>query len=74
MKTDIQYNPNFELSETHNLVSQSAKDFAKNFILPYYKEWDEKQFFPKELLQHAGEMGFMGVLVPEVYGLSLIHI
>ena len=38
MKTDIQYNPNFELSETHNLVSQSAKDFAKNFILPYYKE------------------------------------
>tara|TARA_B100000242_G_C43051434_1_gene491231 strand:+ start:1694 stop:2860 length:1167 start_codon:yes stop_codon:yes gene_type:complete len=68
MKTDIQYNPNFELSETHNLVSQSAKDFAKNFILPYYKEWDEKQFFPKELLQHAGEMGFMGVLVPEVYG------
>ena len=30
--------------------------------------WDERQFFPKELLHQAGDMGFMGVLVPETYG------
>ena len=31
-------------------------------------EWDESQFFPKELFKKAGEFGFMGILVPERLG------
>ena len=31
-------------------------------------EWDENQFFPKELFHQLGEMGFMGIIIPEEYG------
>ena len=51
--------------EPKYLNCKSETDNIKN---SWNKEWDEKQFFPKQLLQHAGEMGFMGVLVPEEFG------
>lgn len=68
MKTEIQSGPSFELGETHQLVVASAREFAKHYIAPHVMDWDERQFFPKEVLHHAGSMGFMGVLVPETYG------
>ncbi|WP_206367311.1 acyl-CoA dehydrogenase family protein [Sphingobacterium sp. SGR-19] len=49
------------------LVRDSARQFAKEFIMPYVMEWDEKQFFPVELFKEMGDYGFMGVLVPEKY-------
>jgi alkylation response protein AidB-like acyl-CoA dehydrogenase len=60
--------PSFELGETHKLISASARDFAIQYIAPYVMDWDEHQFFPKKLFHQAGEMGFMGILVPETYG------
>ena len=68
MKTELQTGPSFDLGETHNLVATSARDFAQQYIAPHVMDWDERQFFPKELLHHAGSMGFMGILVPEIYG------
>ena len=68
MKTEIQSGPSFELGETHKLVADAARDFAQQYIAPHVMDWDERQFFPKELLHHAGSMGFMGILVPETYG------
>lgn len=68
MKTEIQTGPSFELGETHKLVADAARDFAQQYIAPHVMDWDERQFFPKELLHHAGSMGFMGILVPETYG------
>ncbi|MBL19197.1 MAG: acyl-CoA dehydrogenase [Flavobacteriaceae bacterium] len=68
MKTEIHSGPSFELGETHKLISASARDFAQQYIAPYVMDWDEQQFFPKELLHQAGDMGFMGILVPEIYG------
>ena len=68
MKTEIQSGPSFELGETHQLVAASARDFAHQYIAPHVMDWDERQFFPKEVLHHAGSMGFMGILVPENYG------
>ena len=50
------------------MIEQSAKDFAETYIRPYVMEWDEAQYFPKELFNKMGEYGFMGVLVPEEYG------
>jgi alkylation response protein AidB-like acyl-CoA dehydrogenase len=50
------------------LIRQSAKDFAETHIRPYVMEWDESQFFPMELFRRMGQHGFLGVLVPEVYG------
>jgi len=68
MKIEIQLGPSFELGETHKLISASARDFAQQYIAPHVMDWDERQFFPKELLHQAGDMGFMGILVPENYG------
>ncbi len=68
MKIEIQSGPSFELGETHKLISASARDFAQQYIAPHVMDWDERQFFPKELLHQAGDMGFMGILVPENYG------
>ena len=68
MKTEIQFGPSFDLGETHHMVASSARDFAQQYIAPHVMDWDERQFFPKEVLHHSGTMGFMGVLVPETYG------
>ena len=59
---------NFEISETQKMIAQSIRDFAKQHITPYMMDWDEKQIFPVELFRKLGEMGFMGVLIPEEYG------
>jgi alkylation response protein AidB-like acyl-CoA dehydrogenase len=54
--------------ETTDLVAGSAKNFSEQFIRPYVMEWDESQYFPIEALKKAGKLGFMGVLIPEIYG------
>ena len=59
---------NFNLEPNVELVAESAKSFAEKFIRPNVMDWDESQYFPKELLKQAGEFGFMGVLVPESLG------
>ena len=59
---------NFQFSEELELISASARDFAEQYIRPHIMEWDESQHFPKDVLQKAGEMGFMGIFIPEEYG------
>ena len=59
---------NFEFSEEHKLIADSARDFAEQFIRPHIMDWDEAQHFPKEVLHKAGEMGFMGIFIQEEYG------
>ncbi|MCM4164098.1 MULTISPECIES: acyl-CoA dehydrogenase family protein [unclassified Arenibacter] len=58
----------FDYSETQQMVAASAKEFAEQSIRPYVMEWDEAQTFPVEVFKKAGEMGFMGVLVPVELG------
>ncbi len=59
---------NFDYNETQSLIAQSIRDFAEKNIRPYIMEWDEAQLFPVPLFRQLGEMGFMGVLVPEELG------
>lgn len=59
---------NFQTSETQKMIAQSIRDFAETNIRPFIMEWDEAQTFPVELFKKLGEMGFMGVLVPEELG------
>jgi alkylation response protein AidB-like acyl-CoA dehydrogenase len=59
---------NFQFSEEQELIAASARDFAEQYIRPHIMEWDESQHFPKDVLQKAGEMGFMGIFIPEEYG------
>ncbi len=59
---------NFETSEIQKMIAESISDFAKQHIKPFMMDWDEKQIFPIDLFHKLGEMGFMGVLVPEEFG------
>jgi len=59
---------NIQFSEELRMIASSAKDFAEQFIRPFVMKWDETQHFPIEVLKKAGEMGFMGIFIPEKYG------
>ena len=54
--------------ENLKMIADTARDFAEINIRPHIMEWDENQFFPKELFHQLGEMGFMGIIIPEEYG------
>ncbi len=58
----------FDYTEEQKHIEEAIRDFAKHHILPYYMEWDEKQIFPRDLFKKLGELGFMGVIIPEEYG------
>lgn len=68
MVIDTPTTMSFDYSETQKMVAASAKEFAEQYIRPFVMEWDESQTFPIEVFKKAGEMGFMGVLVPEELG------
>jgi alkylation response protein AidB-like acyl-CoA dehydrogenase len=59
---------NFSQSENQNLVRSTIAEFAKKEILPNVMKWDESQEFPRHIFAKLGELGFMGILVPEEYG------
>lgn len=59
---------NFEYNETQAMIADSIRDFAEQNIRPHIMEWDESQHFPVDLFKKLGEMGYMGVLVPEELG------
>ena len=59
---------NFSFTEDHKMITQMVKDFAEKEIRPNVGKWDEEQHFPKDLFKKAGELGLMGVLVPEEFG------
>ncbi|MEZ4912216.1 MAG: acyl-CoA dehydrogenase family protein [Saprospiraceae bacterium] len=49
------------------IIESTARDFALKNIKPHVMEWDEAQHFPKHIFKELGQMGMMGVLVPEEY-------
>eukprot|EP00746_Dinoflagellata_sp_MGD_P027936 gnl/MRDRNA2_/MRDRNA2_166010_c0_seq1.p1 gnl/MRDRNA2_/MRDRNA2_166010_c0~~gnl/MRDRNA2_/MRDRNA2_166010_c0_seq1.p1 ORF type:complete len:381 (+),score=31.38 gnl/MRDRNA2_/MRDRNA2_166010_c0_seq1:674-1816(+) len=57
----------FSLTENQKMVQQMVKDFAEKEIRPNIMKWDESQEFPVPLFKKLGELGLMGVLVPEEY-------
>lgn len=59
---------NFSESESVRMVAETVRNFARKEILPNVMEWDEQQWFPFELFQKMGELGLMGMLVPESLG------
>lgn len=58
----------FTLSEEHEMIRQAARDFAQNEIAPIAAEFDESGDFPRETVRKMGELGFMGIEMPEEYG------
>jgi len=59
---------NFQPTESQQMIAQTVRDFAERNIRPNLMDWDERQYFPLEVFRQMGELGLMGVLVPEEYG------
>ena len=59
---------NFELNDNQKMIAQMVRDFAEKEIRPHFMEWDETQEFPVHVFKKLGELGLMGVFIPEEYG------
>ncbi|MEZ5990099.1 MAG: acyl-CoA dehydrogenase [Planctomycetota bacterium] len=62
----------FELSEDQVLIRDTARDFADRELAPNAGRWDRDLIFPREAVEHAAELGFLGVTIPEQYGGSAL--
>ena len=58
----------FSLNEDQKAFVESARAFAEGVFAPNAAQWDEQSIFPKDALQQAGELGFMGMYTPEEAG------
>ena len=61
-------NMDFSLDETHLAVRDTAREFAQKEVAPNARRWDQEERFPIEIVPKLGELGFLGVRVPEEYG------
>lgn len=59
---------NFDLSEEQRLLQKSVRDFCEQAIIPHARRWDEEETFPHALIKPMGEMGLLGMQIPEEYG------
>ena len=55
-------------NQDHFMIQDMCRDFAQNEIVPVARELDKTGAFPKELVKKMGELGIMGINVPEKYG------
>jgi len=58
----------FKESENQKMIREMVRDFAEKEIRPNVMKWDEAQEFPVPLFKKLGELGLMGVFIPEEYG------
>lgn len=60
------------LTETQREVQRVARDFATHEIAPFSAQWDRDAYFEPDLVRKFGELGFLGMMIPEQYdGLGL---
>lgn len=57
-----------DLSENQKMITQMVRDFGEKEIRPHFMDWDERQHFPVDVMKKMGELGLLGILVPEEYG------
>ncbi len=58
----------FQLTEDHEALVQTVREFAQKEVAPYIKEWDEKQEFHREIFDKMAALNLLGVCIPEEYG------
>jgi alkylation response protein AidB-like acyl-CoA dehydrogenase len=58
----------FALTETQIMIRDMARKFAEDRLAPDASERDEREEFPHTAVKEMGELGFMGMMVPEAWG------
>lgn len=59
---------NFEETESQKMIAEMVREYGQRKIKPRMMEWDESQEFPLDVFRQLGDLGLMGVLVPQEYG------
>ncbi len=59
---------NFDLSDEHELIRQTVRDFAVDRVAPVAEELDREHRFPYEIVSELAALGLMGIPIPEEYG------
>ncbi len=59
---------NFELSDEQRTIRDTLRQFAEREIKPNSAKWDKEETFPREVIGHLGELGFLGISFPERFG------
>ena len=62
----------FELNEEQREIRDIVSRFAAQEIAPFASEWDEQEYFPREIYTKMAEVGLMGMTTPESYGGSML--
>ena len=58
----------FELSDDQRILQASVREMCERLIVPFAKAWDQEERFPHEVIPALGEMGLLGMQIPERYG------
>ena len=58
----------FDLPESHQEIQRTVREFCEREVKPHARRWDDEERFPVEVVRKIGELGFMGMTVPEEYG------
>jgi len=58
----------FQLTDDHEALMQTVREFAQKEVAPFIKEWDEKQHFERSVFDKMAELNLLGVCIPEQYG------
>jgi alkylation response protein AidB-like acyl-CoA dehydrogenase len=58
----------FELSEDQRVLQASVREMCERLIIPNARRWDAEERFPHEIVAPLGEMGLLGMQIPEAYG------
>src|ERR1041384_7050435 len=58
----------FDLSDDHELIRRTVRDFAEGEVAPVAEELDRPKAFPYEIVRKLGDLGLMGIPFPEEYG------
>jgi len=59
---------NFDLNENQKMIAQMVRDFAEKEIRPHMNKWDDEEYFPVDTMKKMGELGLLGIYIPEEYG------
>ena len=59
---------NFDKNDNQEMIAQMVRDFAEKEIRPFMRKWDDEEFFPVDTMKKLGEMGLLGIFIPEEYG------
>jgi citronellyl-CoA dehydrogenase len=68
MAKSVRYRSYPQFTDEHELLRKTVRDWCLTELLPNAEAWEQARLFPREVFERAGELGLLGIRVPEEYG------